>query len=311
MNDSHKTPKRPPCEACGDDELIRKRRAAARAAQAGGGERSTVPALDPSSLPTCEQIAEWLGPFWEIREHNWSPHNKRARRTASAPPHPWWLTSDGRGAWVHRCYLLHKPTGQRVEVTAPRLPAPWSIWLRYIRDNFEADPDSRYSKHVRWLDPDTKTSTGSEGRLNTGDKHANRSDERPAEALEHQRQDARSHRDSGDSAGDDRGHERGAEVPMPVAGDNEARGSGAVGGGGSLRGVVPTRCSSCNQPFWAGRPPCFYDTLCGDCFRAGTTESADHLTNDLDTRIAEVAEPEVRIEDMPGAWMSPSWEDVS
>lgn len=84
-----------------------------------------------------------------------------------------------------------------------------------------------------------------------------------------------------------------------------------MGGGGSLRGVVPTRCSSCNQPFWAGRPPCFYDTLCGDCFRAGTTESADHLTNDLDTRIAEVAEPEVRIEDMPGAWMSPSWEDVS
>jgi len=49
------------------------------------------------------------------------------------------------------------------------------------------------------------------------------------------------------------------------------------------------------------------DDLCGDCFRAGTLDPADHLTNDLDTRIAEVQPEPVEVR---GAWESANWDGV-
>lgn len=137
-------------------------------------------------------------------------------------------------------------------------------WRRDIRDR----QANGYAAHVRWLDPDTKTSTGSES--------ATRNAAETAQAV--------------------------PEKPEPV---------------------VPPRCSSCKQPFWAGRTSELtidlpddggIEDYCGDCISVGYSSpnaAKEDLTNDLDTRIAEVAEPEVRIEDMPGAWQSSSWEDVS
>lgn len=285
------TPKRPPCEACGEESCpacsyyivdgqqsplcnacwvissveltatIRKRRAAQTSPERPIVRPMSAPSenpprknTDPSSLPTYDQIAGWLGAEWVMTypgfktevPPKWAPEFQRRF------PSPW--HRDGT-----RCYLRHT-SGQRVEVTAPSRPvesATWWAWFSHIRCGLRTNEGNGYSKHVRWLDPDTKTSAGSD-----------------ADASEFIRAEAE---------------------------------------GPSSEPVVPPRCSSCGQAFWAGRTeaplqPQEGGPVCGDCHANGCGLD---LRRPLDTRIAEVRPEPVRIEDMPGAWQTPCAEGES
>ena len=215
-----------------------------------------------SSLPTYDQIAGWLGAEWVMNKGPESELLCPTRWDECEHPSPWWKEIIGFSEPHYRCWLRHT-SGQRVEVAAPKELAPWCIWFRYIRDGFRGNPEARYAKQVRWLDPDSKTITGSSGTAE-GAGHTPEAEATPAEPV-----------------------------------------------------VLPTRqadsivCSSCKREFWLGRPiaqTAPNKRWCGDCLNSGCLLPADHLTNGLDTRIAEVA-PEV--EEVFGAWATPCDEGLS
>ena len=139
--------KRPPCDACGEEV------------------RGRSPSeLVVSSLPTYDQIAGWLGAEWSAmcHEFRWEMDRAVGQNPLVKHPRPWIEDVD----CVYRCYLKHTPSNQRVEVTAPREPpggSGWCIWFGLIRNRSRmtgarSEEYQRYQQHVRWLDPDTKTS---------------------------------------------------------------------------------------------------------------------------------------------------------
>jgi hypothetical protein len=168
--------KRPPCDACGEEsgpsrsgaELYMVDNRAARLCphcwhkrnpnEVEGDVRArrakqTSGSVDASSLPTYDKISGWLGAEWVMCSPSF----------AIQVPTPWW-SHDGKS----HCYLKHTPTGQRVEVTAPKegiTEARWGVWFDHIKQSLPCGPEKRrdwgsrlYAEHVRWLDPDTKTS---------------------------------------------------------------------------------------------------------------------------------------------------------
>lgn len=170
---------RPPCDACGEEStrdhdlldlgrvrlcdghyfdgtleevtrlILARRRARQSPGEPDGGQYAA------SSLPTYDQIAGWLGAEWVMT------HPSTGSPVTPADwldgklgfPCPWFARNG------YMCHLKHTPTGQRVEVTAPRETPDWEVWFERIRCNTRHIRGTTwYGQHVRWLDPDTKTS---------------------------------------------------------------------------------------------------------------------------------------------------------